>query len=197
MPALLDVPAKNQTRAKDSARNADKQRRLADLVRRAQRGSRRAFAALWQGNAGMVQRILETMLRPEAAEDLAQDVAIAAFCRLSDLQDAQRFAAWLSAIARNAGRDALGAIRKHPETLLGDAELDVAAPPARDESLCSDVLAAIDALPACHREPLRLRLLYEMNGPEIAARVGMTEGSVRVNLCKGMKLLRARLAHWA
>jgi RNA polymerase sigma-70 factor, ECF subfamily len=32
-----------------------------------------------------------------------------------------------------------------------------------------------------------------MTGPEIAARTGLTADSVRVNLCRGMKLLRARL----
>jgi RNA polymerase sigma-70 factor (ECF subfamily) len=33
-----------------------------------------------------------------------------------------------------------------------------------------------------------------MTGPEIAARMGMTHGSVRVNLCRGMQMLRERLA---
>jgi predicted phosphodiesterase len=54
-------------------------------------------------------------------------------------------------------------------------------------------LAEIRNLPECHREPLMLRLMLEMSGPEIAEQTGMTEGSVRVNLCRGMKLLRAHL----
>jgi RNA polymerase sigma-70 factor (ECF subfamily) len=32
-----------------------------------------------------------------------------------------------------------------------------------------------------------------MSGPEIAARTELTPGSVRVNLCRGMKLLREKL----
>jgi RNA polymerase sigma-70 factor (ECF subfamily) len=32
-----------------------------------------------------------------------------------------------------------------------------------------------------------------MTGPEIAARTGLTHSSVRVNLCRGMKLLREQL----
>jgi DNA-directed RNA polymerase specialized sigma24 family protein len=32
-----------------------------------------------------------------------------------------------------------------------------------------------------------------MTGPEIASRVGLTDASVRVNLHRGMKLLRERL----
>jgi RNA polymerase sigma-70 factor (ECF subfamily) len=38
-----------------------------------------------------------------------------------------------------------------------------------------------------------LRLVEGMTGPEIAARTGLTAASVRVNLHRGMKLLRERL----
>ena len=38
-----------------------------------------------------------------------------------------------------------------------------------------------------------MRLVEGMTGPEIAARTGMTPGSVRVNLHRGMALLRGRL----
>ena len=51
-------------------------------------------------------------------------------------------------------------------------------------------LEAIRALPPAYRETLLLRLVEGMTGPEIARRTGLTEGSVRVNLCRGMELLR-------
>ena len=54
-------------------------------------------------------------------------------------------------------------------------------------------LEAIRALPEAYREPLVLRLVEGMTGPEIAERTGLTPGSVRVNLHRGMKLLRERL----
>jgi RNA polymerase sigma-70 factor, ECF subfamily len=38
-----------------------------------------------------------------------------------------------------------------------------------------------------------LRLVEGMTGPEIAARTGLTPDSVRVNLCRGMKILREYL----
>jgi RNA polymerase sigma-70 factor (ECF subfamily) len=40
---------------------------------------------------------------------------------------------------------------------------------------------------------LILRLVEGMTGPEIAARTGLTHGSVRVNLHRGMQQLRAKL----
>src|SRR5207245_10914126 len=56
------------------------------------------------------------------------------------------------------------------------------------------ILAVIRALPESYREPLMLRLVEGMTGPEIAARTGLTHGSVRVNLYRGMQLLRKELA---
>ena len=54
-------------------------------------------------------------------------------------------------------------------------------------------LAAVRSLPEAYRETLVLRLVEGMTGPEIAERTGMTPDSVRVNLCRGMKMLREKL----
>jgi RNA polymerase sigma-70 factor (ECF subfamily) len=59
------------------------------------------------------------------------------------------------------------------------------------------ILAVVRALPEPYREPLILRLVEGMTGPEIAARTGLTHGSVRVNLYRGMQLLRGKLAESA
>jgi RNA polymerase sigma-70 factor (ECF subfamily) len=57
------------------------------------------------------------------------------------------------------------------------------------------VLNAILSLPEAYREPLILRLVEGMSGPEIAARTGLTHGSVRVNLHRGMQQLREMVGH--
>jgi RNA polymerase sigma-70 factor (ECF subfamily) len=56
-----------------------------------------------------------------------------------------------------------------------------------------EILTAIRALPDAYRETLVLRLVEGMTGPEIAERTGLTHESVRVNLHRGMKLLREKL----
>jgi RNA polymerase sigma-70 factor (ECF subfamily) len=48
-------------------------------------------------------------------------------------------------------------------------------------------------LPEAYRETLLMRLVEGLTGPEIALRTGLTPDSVRVNLHRGMKLLRERL----
>ena len=54
-------------------------------------------------------------------------------------------------------------------------------------------LDQIRRLPEAYRETLILRLVEGMTGPEIAAQTGLTHESVRVNLCRGMKMLRELL----
>ena len=55
------------------------------------------------------------------------------------------------------------------------------------------VLAAIRRLPEAYRETLVLRLVEGLTGPEIAERTGLQPGSVRVNLHRGMQMLRVAL----
>jgi RNA polymerase sigma-70 factor (ECF subfamily) len=55
------------------------------------------------------------------------------------------------------------------------------------------VLDAVRRLPEAYRDTLLMRLVEGMSGHEIADRTGLTPASVRVNLHRGMKLLRERL----
>jgi len=57
----------------------------------------------------------------------------------------------------------------------------------------AQALAAIRLLPEAYRETLILRLVQGMTGPEIACVTGLSPASVRVNLHRGFKLLRAAL----
>jgi RNA polymerase sigma-70 factor (ECF subfamily) len=71
---------------------------------------------------------------------------------------------------------------------------DLSAPEAsssRAEAL--GVLEIIRTLPVAYRETLVLRLVEGLTGPEIAERTGLTPASVRVNLHRGMSLLREKL----
>ena len=57
----------------------------------------------------------------------------------------------------------------------------------------AEVLRILQDLPEAYRETLAMRLVEGMTGPEIAERTGLKHGSVRVNLSRGMDLLRQRL----
>jgi RNA polymerase sigma-70 factor (ECF subfamily) len=61
------------------------------------------------------------------------------------------------------------------------------------ENQANEVLAVILRMPVAYKETLVLRLVEGMTGPEIAEQTGMTPDSVRVNLHRGMKMLRKEL----
>src|SRR5262249_15132127 len=125
-----------------------------------------------------------------AADDLVQDVFVSALERIGELREVEAFGAWLAQIARNRAVDHLRARRV--EAPLHDDDL-VAGGHAAATSEAREVLVAIRALPDAYRETLIMRLVEGLSGPEIAERTGLTPGSVRVNLHRGMQLLRERL----
>ena len=92
-------------------------------------------------------------------------------------------------IARNRATDAH---RRAPEFVELPATL-AGRGAASDEAEANAALDAIRSLPDTYRETLTLRLVEGMTGPEIAERTGLTPASVRVNLHRGMKLLREKL----
>ena len=75
---------------------------------------------------------------------------------------------------------------------MADSELDPGERTAQRDAAAA-VLACIAKLPEAYRETLVLRLVEGLPGPAIAARTGMTHGSVRVNLTRGMGMLRPLL----
>lgn len=158
------------------------------MVRQAQAGDRNAFAALYRRFAGMVHGVVLAHARHHDVEDLAQEVFLHAMERLRSLREPAAFGGWLAAIARTR---ALDHVRRAPptEALPDDVQGSIG-----DHSEAVWILAAIRELPAAYRETLTLRLVEGMTGPEIAERTGLTPASVRVNLCRGMSQLRARLA---
>jgi RNA polymerase sigma-70 factor (ECF subfamily) len=144
----------------------------------------------------MVHGVLLAKAPACEAEDLVQEVFLLALRRLSTLREIGSFGAWLAAIARNRANDFHR--RSLPEDQLADetSENDIEHPStsADHQSPAAAILDAIRALPDAYRETLILRLVEGMTGPEIAARTGLTHGSVRVNLHRGMQQLRAKLS---
>ncbi|MFN0131645.1 MAG: RNA polymerase sigma factor [Phycisphaerales bacterium] len=163
------------------------------LVIAARSGDRVAMACFYARFAPLVHAVLLARVDHADADDLTQEVFVRAFDRLEALQEPEAAGGWLAAIARHAAVT-LARGRKPRE----DADPS-AAGRARGESgpvasaEASEALAAIRALPEAYRQTLLLRLVEGLTGPEIAARTGMTHGSVRVHLHRGFALLRERL----
>jgi RNA polymerase sigma-70 factor (ECF subfamily) len=159
------------------------------LVALARHGDRDAFARLHRAYAPMVHGILLARVPRHEVDDLAQDVFIMAMERLGGLRDDAAFGGWLATIARNRVTDFHRAKRDDVE-LVDDIAQD---PASHNDSEAAHVLLLVKSLPEAYRETLVLRLVEGMTGPEIAERTGLTPGSVRVNLHRGMQMLKEKL----
>lgn len=159
----------------------------AALVRAAQEGDRAAFGALYEQYGRLVYGILLAHVSYHDAEDLLQDVFVKALERLPELREPAAFCGWLIAITRRMATDYVRTKR-----ITSEAGPFLTGGTAPDGEAFA-ILAVIQRLPESYRETLVLRLVEGMTGPEIAARTGLSPDSVRVNLCRGMKLLRDQL----
>ena len=162
---------------------------LSVVVVAAQRGDRRAFAELYRRFHRAVHGVVLAKVRYGDAADLVQDVFAIVLERLRQLGEPAAFPGWILSIARNKAIDHVRGKKPIP---MGEdlPELPVEAS-RRPEA--EQVLAALRELPEAYQETMILRLVEGMNGPEIAEQTGLSPGSVRVNLHRGMKLLRERL----
>ena len=166
----------------------------ARLINAAQRGDQFAFGRLYEQYAGMVHGILLAKVSREEAEDLVQDVFLMAMRRISVLRDPNSFGAWLAAIARNLANDHYRNL-KPTDPLMEDPPEATSQPATVNPptGTAEAILDVIRSLPDAYSETLILRFVEGMTGPEIAMHTGLTHGSVRVNLCRGMRMLRDRL----
>jgi len=163
------------------------------LVRAAQCGDRGAFGALYQRYSRMVHGILLARVPRLVAEDLLQDVFLQALSRLSSLRDAGKFGGWLAAIARNRANDYHRQAKPAEEWNENATETDGGRAGRDNVTDGLFLLEAVRSLPEAYRETLILRFVEGMTGPEIAERTGLKHGSVRVNLYRGMQMLREKL----
>ena len=157
------------------------------LVKAVLEGDRDGFSKLYDLYAPLVHGILLARVPRVEVDDLVQDIFLHAFKKLHTLRNSAAFGPWIAMIARNRAVDFH---RRSRETV--EITDDVRGSD-KQEAKAAEILELIRSLPDAYRETLVLRLVEGMTGPEIAARTGLTAASVRVNLHRGMKLLREKL----
>ena len=170
-----------------TARAEEKVKAEARLVERVCEGDEEAFNEIYKIFAPLVHGIVLARVPRDEAADIVQEVFLAAYKNLHTLRDKNAVGAWLAMIARNRATEFY---RQAKPTEELSEELK-----GKDDSQAEarEILAAIRHLPETYRETLILRLVEGMTGQEIAERTGLTPESVRVNLHRGMKLLRQKL----
>ncbi len=157
------------------------------LVRAVLDGDRDVYGRLYGLYAPLVHGVLLARMPRSEVEDMVQEIFLHALKKLHTLRDANAFGPWIAMIARNRAMDFH---RKSRETV--EVTDDIRGSET-GETRAAEILEIIRTLPDAYRETLVLRLVEGMTGPEIATRTGLTSASVRVNLHRGMKLLREKL----
>lgn len=144
-------------------------------------------------------------LDPETAVDLVAECFALAFEQRRSYRgstDAEALG-WLYGIARNlvAGQHRRGAVHRRAVERLGverralrSEELERIEELAGLAQLRAQVAAELDGLPADQREAIRLRVVEELEYPEVAARTGASEQVARARVSRGLRRLQERLA---
>ena len=159
----------------------------ARLVERILAGDEQAFGELYRMYAPMTHGILLAKVPRDEVADIVQEVFISAYENLATLKNKDAVGGWLAMIARNRAAEYFRRARPMDEIPDDMGQADA----GRTE--VGEILAAIRSLPEAYKETLVLRLVEGMTGQEIADQTGMTPDSVRVNLHRGMRLLRGKL----
>jgi RNA polymerase sigma-70 factor, ECF subfamily len=179
--------ARTEDEAKDGADDAR-------LLSRMARGENEALAELYDRHAGLLYGLLLKLLRDaKDAEDALQDVFLGAW------QDAARFdpergsgVAWLVMRARSGALDRLRRAGVRRAEALPDADaLPALERQSPEERLA--VRAALAELPEDVGTVLLQTYFLGRTAREIAAELGVPEGTVRSRLARGLAILAVGL----
>jgi RNA polymerase sigma-70 factor (ECF subfamily) len=159
----------------------------AELVARAREGDLDAFERLVARHHTRVVAIARQIARDrEAAQDIAQEALVRAFRALASLRDGERFGPWLNTITRRVGAQWLRDGDHRPQPMDGELVQGMpvlwGAPPAPPTELVERVRAALAVLSQRERRAMILHYLEGRSCEEIAARLGVSNGSVRLIL---------------
>jgi RNA polymerase sigma-70 factor (ECF subfamily) len=127
---------------------------------------------------------------PSEAEDIAQEALLRAWRRRSTLREAGSRKQWLSTIVRNEAFRHYSRPRPDPTDEIDQVEAH------EDERVVAsvdhaDLRAALKGLSDRERALLSLRYEEDLTQPAIAARLGIPEGTVKVQLHRARLKLRA------
>jgi RNA polymerase sigma-70 factor (ECF subfamily) len=169
-----------------------------ELIARARRGDREAFADLYQRYLPMIYAYVRARVFDDHdAEDLTEQVFLRAYQSLDRYRGrGWPYSAFLYRVARNLLVDHIR--RSRPALPVEAAEAVPDATPSADETLIRGeerrrLRQALERLPGDYQEVIRLRLLLSLPTATAAAWMGRNQGAVRVLLYRAMRALRREM----
>src|SRR5882672_9967380 len=162
---------------------------LLATIRAAKSGDHRAFEDLMIATERRVATLAWRILGDaEEVKEALQETFLRVFRHLGRYDERYDFVGWLYRIAVNVCRDLER--RRRRRTFFG--RLEQTAPPPN--ALRIDLVRAIDSLPPKERLAIILRDVEELSTEEVAAILGNSPATVRVQISKAREKLRRWLS---
>lgn len=171
------------------------------LADRSRLGDRAAFEQLVRRTGRLVfARLYLDTANAHEAEDLTQETFLVAWRHIRRLSDSAAFRGWILSIAHSVHLDAIKRQSRKKRGKRGTATMDHLAdgsptPPQHleQEEQRQKVLIALRSLPEDHQRALALRYLAGSDYETISRQLGLTNGSLRGLLHRGLEMLRERM----
>jgi RNA polymerase sigma-70 factor (sigma-E family) len=132
----------------------------------------------------------------ESSEEVVQDAFVKMHTRLGGVRDPEKAPAYLRSVVLNGARSLLRK-RKVRERHAERRSLELVNPSAENGAIGSAehsrMLAALGELPERQREALVLRYYLDLSEADIAAAMGVSAGSVKTHIHRGLASLTQRL----
>jgi RNA polymerase sigma factor (sigma-70 family) len=171
--------------------------RMQQLIDRAVRGDVAAFEELVRPHLPGLYRLGAAMVGPDEARDVTQETLMSAWRELRRLKQPDRLESWLRSILMNRARNLLRTRKRHPS--ISFEPLD-----GHGSSLVHEPITGLHGQWAAEEALARLRpderavlaLHYFADLPlrQVAASLGVREGTAKSRLHAGLKTLRSLYA---
>ena len=157
-------------------------------------GDVRAFERIYRRHIARIHSTAVRMLGAEEADDATQDVFVRAWQRLGQFRGDSAFGTWLFRLAVNVMLSRREVVATRQRRHVDDAEMvDTLSSPDTRPELGIDFEAAIERLPPGMR---RIFVLHDIEGykhDEIAAMLGIAQGTSKSQLHRVRMVLRKYL----
>lgn len=170
------------------------------LVSRVLSGDPAAERELYETHVDRVYRLAHRMIGdPDLAEECTQDTFVRVFERLGEFRGEARLSTWITAIAISVAYNLLRKVKRIRER---ERDLETAAPIAAmgrrsEPDLKRRLKRAIDGLPKGYRTVFVMHDIEGYTHDEIAAALGVQEGTSKAQLSRARAKLRSELAEFA
>ena len=171
--------------------------RLAELLRRANRGEAAAYADFYHMLLPGLRRIASGVVRSAGGrhsdiEDVVQETMIAIHLKRHTWREAEPVGPWIRAIARYKAIDVMR--RRGHQGVAVDIDVmaeTLAAPAGEDPTTRTDLERCVSRLGGRPGAIVKAIGLEGQDIAEVADRMSMSEGAVRVALHRGLRRLAA------